>query len=98
MVPTAGGCSISKIIIRNIVITTDNENHNALKKTNSIKGNTAKHTPTKKPKKCPANICFESEDLLLGIANKIKADEPILAIKTGYFGSKIEMRNKIIPA
>ena len=48
-VPAAGGCSTSMTTMINIVIPTEAENHSALKNIISIKGNTAKQTPTKNP-------------------------------------------------
>ena len=48
-VPAAGGCSTSMTTMINIVIPTEAENYSALKNIISIKGNTAKQTPTKNP-------------------------------------------------
>ena len=61
----------------------NNENHNALKRTTSINGKTAKHEPMKKPRKCPPIIRFGSVAILFGIAKTINAVAPMLAIITG---------------
>tara|TARA_Y100000815_G_C12952305_1_gene353379 strand:+ start:170 stop:520 length:351 start_codon:yes stop_codon:yes gene_type:complete len=92
-VPAAGGCSKSNTTINSIVIPTEAENQTALKKRISIKGNTAKQDPTKKPTRCPPMIRFGSAATLLGIANTINAVAPILATTTGLLDNKMEIKS-----
>ena len=97
-VPAAGGCSRSKTTINRMVMPTDNENHNALKRTTSINGKTAKHEPIKKPRKCPPIIRFGSAAILFGIAKTINAVAPMLAIITGLLDKVIVMKKTVAAA
>ena len=77
---------------------TDNENHNALKRTTSINGKTAKHEPIKKLRKCPLIIRFGSAAILFGIAKIINAVAPMLAIITGLLDKVIVMKKAVATA
>ena len=76
----------------------DNENHNALKRTTSINGKTAKHEPMKKPRKYPPIIRFGSVAILFGIAKTINAVAPMLAIITGLLDKVIVMEKTVAAA
>jgi hypothetical protein len=97
-VPAAGGCSKSNTTINSMVIPTEAENQTALKKRISIKGNTAKQDPTKKPTKCPPMIRFGSAATLLGIANTINAVAPILAMTTGLLDNIMVIKKTVMAA
>ena len=58
-----------------------------------MKGNTAKHEPIKKPKKCPPIILFGSAAILFGKAKTMNAVAPILAITTGFSDKSKVMKN-----
>tara|TARA_B100001996_G_C18350920_1_gene473935 strand:+ start:222 stop:467 length:246 start_codon:yes stop_codon:yes gene_type:complete len=81
-----------------MVMPTDNENHNALKRTTSINGKTAKHEPIKNPRKCPPIIRFGSAAILFGIAKTINAVAPILAIITGLLDRVIVIKKTVAAA
>jgi hypothetical protein len=97
-VPAAGGCSTSITTMINIVTPTDAENHNALNNRKSMKGNTAKQTPTKNPTRCPPIIRFGSAEILFGIVNTMKAVEPMLAITTGLSAKIMVIKNTVATA
>ena len=77
---------------------TDNENHNALKRTTSINGKAAKYEPIKKPRKFPPIIRFGSAAILFGIAKTINAVAPMLAIITGLLDKVIVMKKTVAAA
>jgi len=81
-----------------MVMPNNNENHNALKKTASINGKTAKHKPIKKPRKCPPIIRFGSAAIVFSIVKTINAVALMLAIITGLLDKVIVIKKTVATA
>lgn len=80
-VPLAGGCSVSVATIKNIEMATANEYTMIEERTEGC-GMNAANEPERRPTRCPPITLLGSAVIFLGIANTIKAVEPIDAIMT----------------